>query len=127
MSKPLYTLCNREGVLGLLWENNNLGKVLVLYNGEIDFNCDWSIRNCDYNKNEDDINIDLREFLYDIFPCNKIKKEFINWDEWLERKYKEIDEKFAQIIIKKPHPSEYLSSYNEDEWFIDDFIYSLED
>jgi len=113
MSKPLYALCNREGVLGLLWENNNLEKVLVLYNGEIDFNCDWSIRSCDYNKNEDDINIDLREFLYDIFPCNKIKKEITDWDKWLEEKYKEIEERFAQIIIKEPHPREYLSNYDE--------------
>ena len=126
MSKPLYALCDREKVLGLLWENNNLGKVLVLYNGEMDFNNDWMIRNCDYNQNEDDINIDLREFLYDIFPCNKIKKEFTNWDEWLEQKYKEIDEIFSKIIIKKPHPKEYLSNYNKINWYIDGVIESLE-
>jgi len=124
MSKPIYALLDQEKILGILWENNNLGKVLVLYNSEINFNCDWSIRNCDYNKNKDDINIDMREFIYDIFPCNKINK-YIDWDEWLKQKYEEIDKRFAQIIIEIPHPSKYLSNYNETNWFINNIINKL--
>lgn len=122
MSKPTYFLTDSDKCFGILWENNKLGKTLVLDNYfQLNLNQDWAIR--DRNGKAIDY-IDLRDFLFEIIPGSIDPID--NWDEWLKKKYKEIEERFAKIIIKEPHPKEYLSSYNETGWYIDRVINSLD-
>lgn len=119
MSKPRYFITDRNGVLGILWENENLGKVLVLENkNEIDFNQDIEVRDFNGVVNH----IDLRDFLYEIIPGSHepMNEPKHIWDEWLENVHRELEKRFADIIIEEPHPSEYLSSYNEIGWYLED-------
>jgi len=126
MSKPTYFLTDSEKCFGILWENSKLGKILVLDNYfQMNLNQDWTIR----NRDGEAINyIDLRDFLFEIIPGSNetVDEPKDIWDKWLEVKYKEIEERFAQIIIKEPHPREYLSSYDEVEFYIDGVIQSLD-
>lgn len=119
MSKPRYFITDRNSILGILWENENLGRVLVLENkNEIDFNQDIVVRDVYGIVNH----VDLRDFLFEIIPGSHelINKHKDIWDEWLENVYRELDERFADIIIEEPHPSEYLSSYDEISWYLED-------
>lgn len=67
MSKVKYAIITQEKQIGLLWENEKLGKVLVLENGvKISFNQDLEIYNVDDEKLEN--HVDLRDFLLEIIP-----------------------------------------------------------
>jgi hypothetical protein len=64
VTKFKYAIRNGDKVLGLLWEHDALGKVLVT-DGKIDSNFDLEIK--DQNGNTVDY-IDLRKFLLEILP-----------------------------------------------------------
>ena len=74
MSKAKYAIRNGQDVVGLLWENEKLGKVLVTYPDiKIDMNFDLEIWDIETHEVID--YIDLRDFLLESLPM-----EFINVD-----------------------------------------------
>jgi hypothetical protein len=73
MSKPKYVIRNRESIIGLLWENDKLGNVLVTYpDTQIDLNQDleiWDVESCKQVNH-----VDLRDFLLETLPLDFIPK-----------------------------------------------------
>lgn len=65
MSEAKYIVINGDTILGVLWENESLGKVFVT-DGKIDLNFDLEIR--DFTTGENVKNVDLREFILDVIP-----------------------------------------------------------
>lgn len=73
MSDAKYTIKNGDSILGILWENEKLGKVLVT-DGKVDMNFDLEIY--DHSKNAYVKYIDLRDFLLEVLPTeNNVLKE----------------------------------------------------
>lgn len=70
MSKPKYVVSNGNKITGILWENENLGKVFVLQN-EVDLNFDLEIFDIETNEYID--HVDLREFIFDALPFKQNK------------------------------------------------------
>ncbi len=66
MSKPKYIVINGNSIVGVLWENEKQGKVLVTNDVKIDINSDIEIR--DVFTDEAVNNVDLRDFLLEIIP-----------------------------------------------------------
>lgn len=65
MSKAKYAIRNGDNILGILWENDSLGKILVT-SGNIDPNFGLEIYDCDVHKVIK--YVDLRDFLLEVFP-----------------------------------------------------------
>lgn len=61
MSKAKYAIFNYQTHIGILWENEKLGKVFVTTGEKIDPNYDLEIYDCESNQKIN--NIDLRDFL----------------------------------------------------------------
>lgn len=75
MSKVTYAIRNGNYNIGLLWENEKLGKVLTIYpDAKVDMNCDLEIINAETGHMVN--HIDLRDFLLETLPV-----EFINTKE----------------------------------------------
>ena len=75
MSKVKYGIVNGNETIGLFWENEKLGNVLVTYpNVKIDMNYDLEIRSAETGEMVN--HVDLRDFLLESLPI-----EFINVPE----------------------------------------------
>ncbi len=66
MSKAKYAVINGKNFVGILWENEKLGKVFVTNEVKIDPNCDIEVR--DVFTEEVVNNIDLKDFLLEVIP-----------------------------------------------------------
>jgi hypothetical protein len=70
MSKAKYAVRNGDNHVGILWENEKLGKVFVVQS-EIDINFDLEIMDIDTGNIVD--HVDLREFIFDALPFKQDK------------------------------------------------------
>ena len=68
MSKAKYVIANGDGIIGVLWENEKLGKVLVT-DGKIDANHDLEIYEPMGGKPVK--HVDLRDFLLEVLSVEE--------------------------------------------------------
>lgn len=66
MSKPKYAVSNGGNVIGVLWEDDNLGKIFVSTGEKIDLAFDLKIMSIETSKKVD--HIDLRDFILKALP-----------------------------------------------------------
>jgi len=66
MSNPKYVIKNGDNHVGILWENESLGKVLTVEES-IDVNFDLEIYEVETGKLVD--HVDLREFIFEALPA----------------------------------------------------------
>jgi hypothetical protein len=71
MSSVKYIIINGNTIIGMLWENELLGKVFTTTGANIDLNNDLEIYDCDANLIK---NIDLRDAILSIFPHDIIDR-----------------------------------------------------
>jgi hypothetical protein len=69
MSKLLYGIRNGYNIIGTLWENEKLGKILVTTGEKIDLNYNLEIKNAETEEYEE--SIDLKDFLLECLPIKE--------------------------------------------------------